>query len=353
MGALKRNSPDANLAIMERGALTLAAIIRVDRSSRVSDLDRFAALGMPSFERCFAPGTVQEFVVIVPARDVRVTRRRLSHASAHPVRVIAEEDLLGAAVGSVDGGWMKQQLLKLAVTEVVDTEWCLVTDADVVATRPMTREFLLPEGRALWQREPAGAHLTWWRASSSLLKSPHRFSPDELAFGVTPAILHAPSLRGLHQRVEALYPGAHWARTLADCADEVPWTEYTLYWTHIVDSGLTDLYSTSDTRMYALDASVWVEAQIAERATAAALTRAFDPDAAHGFFVYRSNLGQPLLDTVRLLRPFVDPGRAIAPTERARWATHSMSSRIRNSVGSVRWHLHRTSGAIRERLNAQ
>src|SRR5690606_42105927 len=45
-------------------------------------------------------------------------------------------------------GWYRQQLIKLAIAERVASDYYLTFDADVVATRPITIERLLPGGRA-------------------------------------------------------------------------------------------------------------------------------------------------------------------------------------------------------------
>lgn len=138
-------------------AITAVAILRVDRGGAVSDLDRFLALGLPSLQK-FAGDVIKELVVVLPHRDVRLTTRRLVSRSRMPVRVIDEREVV-SHLGDDAPGWTKQQVIKLAAPSVVSTPWYITLDADVVAARPIDREFLLPGGRAIWQQEDAGAHL--------------------------------------------------------------------------------------------------------------------------------------------------------------------------------------------------
>lgn len=186
----------------ESGArLTLVAVLRIDRDHPVSDLDRFIALGVPSLDRFLAAGAVEELIVIVPERDVAETARRLAAATRRRFRVVGERELIPQVDASVPGG-RKQQLIKLAAAGIVRTEWFITLDADVVAARPLDADFLLPGGRAIWQREDAGMQLEWWQNSARVLRSSTQVAPGQAVFGVTPAILHTASARGLPLRIE-------------------------------------------------------------------------------------------------------------------------------------------------------
>lgn len=306
--------------------VTLVAVIRRDPNRPVSDIDRFVALAVPSFERFLDPALVVELVVIVPARDVAEASRRIPPALGIPVRVVDERDVI-PHLDPDARGWMKQQVIKLAAPAVVRTPWLITLDADVVASRPVDRGLLFPGGRAIWQQEAAGAHLEWWRSSARLLRSDLVLAPEDPAFGVTPAIMHAPSLVALGERIERAHPGDHWTRTLMRLADD-GWTEYTLYWTHVVDSGCADLYAEPGTsgRPYSLDGSVWVSDHMSSKTLEDRLASAFEPDAAHAFLVFQSNVDLPLAETVALIRPRLGGG---GPTraERRRWSRRARAYR--------------------------
>jgi hypothetical protein len=298
--------------------LTLFIPLRIDRDRVASDLDRFRALALPSFERHLAPGLVHEIVVVVPPSDVREASAALAGPGPFAIRVL-DETVLGVDTAGAPG-WVLQQILKLGAPNVVTTPWFLTVDADVVATRAMDADFLLPGGRAIWEQERAAEHMNWWRSSASVLGVPVAVEDETPAFGATPAVMSTAGVRSLWAAIDRAHPGAGWSRTLVDLQTE-GWTEYTLYWTHLVASGQAPLlYSDAARRPYALADSVWTSDDLAD--PGAALDRVFAPDADHGFYVFQSNLEVPLDDTVRLLRPYLGGG-AITDEERRRWDRHA------------------------------
>lgn len=317
--------------------LTLFAPLRIDRNRRVSDLDRFRALALPSFQRNLPPELVHELLVIVPPADLRRARSELADSGPLPVRVVDERALGVDAGGSP--GWITQQILKLAAPQVVTTPWFVTIDADVVATRPVDREFLLPGGRAIWEQERAAIHLAWWENSARVLGIPTAVEPEDRVFGVTPAILSTSAVRTLWTAIEATGSGAAWSRILAD-RQSWGWTEYTLYWTHLLASRQADeLYAPVARYPYALADSVWTEEEL-RAVDEAALGRVFAPDAPHAFYVFQSNLEQPLESTVRLLRPHIEAGRAVSDAERRQWGRHTRAHARRTlrhrAVGRLR-----------------
>lgn len=314
------------MAAADPRSLTLLAIIRIDRNSAVSDLDRFVALALPSFRTFMASDLAHELVVVVPHRDVRAVLRRLAPIVRMPLRVIDERDVVPHVSDSASG-WTKQQVIKLAAAEVVHTPWFVTLDADVVAARPITRDFLLPGGRAIWQQEDASVHMDWWQSSARVLHSDWVAQPGQAAFGVTPAILHTATVRALIRRLELEYPSQHWTATLMQTQG---WTEYTLYWTHAMDTGAADrYYVANDDRPHTVDHSIWVKEGLSSRSLYAHLEEAFAADARHAFFVFQSNLDRPLKETVALLRPyFGEPGSATV-SESLHWAFQTARCRLR------------------------
>jgi hypothetical protein len=319
--------------------LTLFAPVRIDPDRRVSDLDRFLALALPSFRRHLGPDVVHEILVVVPPSDLRRASAALADAGPIPVRVL-DERLLGVDTTGASSGWVAQQILKLAAFRLVTTPWFVTIDADVVATRSVDLDFLLPGGRAIWEQEAAGAHYPWWVNSARVLGVPTAVSEDDAAFGVTPAILSTDALRGLSLAIEAAHPGTSWDRTLIRLQDW-GWTEYTLYWTHLLATGQAGrLYADVARFPYALGGSMWTPEQL-QASTPEDLRRVFAPDADHAFTVFQSNLEVPLADTVRLLRPLIDDGAGdVTPEELARWARHTRAHARR----TLR---HKVSGRLR------
>ncbi len=312
--------------------VTLVIPLRIDPDRPVSDLDRFVALGLPSLDRCMAEGFVRELLVISPEEDVAACQRALAGASRFPIRVI-EEARIQPGIAQ-DRGWHKQQILKLAVASQVATTWYITLDADVLCTRRVDEAFLFPDGKAIWQRERADLHWKWWTTSQQVLGCGLDLEDGTPMFGVTPALLHGPSVMALTAFLSGKHPEGDWARMLLDRKKEV-WTEYSLYWTYLLMQGLTgQYYSTSPNTPYARH-SVWSKDELSTLSQAV-LDDLFAGNASHAFMVFQSNMEQSLASTVKLLCPYL--GNRPGPTlcEAWTWHRHAWRYRLRKLLRPLR-----------------
>ena len=100
----------------------------------------------------------------------------------------------------------------------------LTLDPDVIAVKPITRELLLPHGRALLEPEARSVHCRWWRDSADLLGVDPRL--EEPGMNVSPALLSTVVLHEVQRRLEAI-GGRPWMDVLL--TSYCDWTEYTLY----------------------------------------------------------------------------------------------------------------------------
>ena len=120
----------------------------MDGSYGVEDLRRTDIL-MSSLSEFLAPKTLTTFLVVTPGAEVAAVKDYLSCWSSLPIEVMAEEDLVPELVRYAGlRGWRKQQLVKLASSRVLSSEFCLTFDADVFSTRPTSLQELLPGGKA-------------------------------------------------------------------------------------------------------------------------------------------------------------------------------------------------------------
>lgn len=168
-------------------------------------------------------------------------------------------------------GWMKQQLLKLAVAHHVKTDYFLTLDADVVLTRDTEIAEFLPDGKAAYAYLHPTPHMSWYRASWRVLDMPAR--SKQLEHNVTPTILsrkatlklahflekraddivRSPELKTLIQRRrlkrrESHFPAGtrKWTLLLAAFAmwPILEWTEYSLYYCFLEENGLIEQFHT-------------------------------------------------------------------------------------------------------------
>jgi len=227
--------------------------LKVDGSYGVEDLRRTDIL-MSSLSEFLAPDTVTTFLVVTPGAEVAAVKDYLSCWSSLPIEVMAEEDLVPELTRySGLRGWRKQQLVKLASSRVLSSEFCLTFDADVFSTRPTSLQELLPGGKALIQYESRAQHPRWWASSARLLALTETVGDPERGMSITPAILSKTILDSLARQLST--SRYSWAEVL--CRLHRPkhpsnwtlgrflrskWTEYSLYYLHAAASGALDEY---------------------------------------------------------------------------------------------------------------
>jgi len=309
--------------------LSLVLPLRIDPDRTVSDLDRFLALGLPSFHRFFDPALVQELIVLAPAEDSGHLNRELQAHCKFRFRIIDDAHVCPSIAGA--RGWYKQQILKLAVASFVETEWYLTLDADVLCVRNVDSSFFFPDGRAIWQKELANQHQKWWDGSRALLESVVQIDGNSRVIGVTPALLRTASVLGLISQIGERAKGKDWAAFLLE-SYQLRWSEYSLYWTYLVEHNDADkFYSDSTNVLYASSGSIWLKEDFG-KLDAQWLEQIFDSNAGHAFIVFQSNLELSLAAAVRLLRPRLGGSPTPSLDEMLRWQRH----RIRHYVRKVR-----------------
>jgi hypothetical protein len=175
-------------------------------------------------------------------------------------------------------------LLKLRAATRVGSAFYLTLDADVVACRAVNLEALCNDGKAPCHVDHRDLHPKWYRAATDILGA--RLPRPAISHGVTPALLHASSvrsmlgvigkrwddgaygagLRGLKQRLGKLQgwlyrtrsPHAHalesWCAYL--CFSR-PWAEYALYFSYLEQSGQFERYFREASELYSVSGSVW------------------------------------------------------------------------------------------------
>jgi hypothetical protein len=235
------------------------------------DAERYLQLQRPTFERFYADlGTTW---IVTPARDVDTLRDRVQHLSG--VQLLDEDQLvpelplvrrLGRGGQSIS--WYLQQLIKLAAVEQATSTFCLVLDADVVAVRPVSDADLVPDHRALRQRDPLSLHPDWVRNAGQALG----VEPLDFTSAVTPSVLARDAVklladhadrelrpRKLHYRVLSEVPILRRRMTTwrARLLGVLPWTEYQLYDTFLIRTGNFDRFHRFSDDVVLYDNSVW------------------------------------------------------------------------------------------------
>lgn len=274
----------------------LAALLPLKLSGRhyADNLGRLDLL-LSSLVHFAEPELLDPFLIVTPADEVPAVRRYLERWPELAVTVVVEEEHFPAFRRYRKPWqvrpWQRQQIIKLATSALSSAPYVLTLDPDVLAVHKVSRDLLLPGGRALLEPEPRSAHPTWWKASAHVLG----LEPDLAApgMGVTPALLSTEILRSVHHRIEEV-SGRPWVDTLLTTYAD--WTEYTLYLLEAERSGRLDshhLWAGVESSVHlqvALDRSVWSR----HEASTDAVARLFDEEDPGRFAVVQSNAGMPV-----------------------------------------------------------
>ena len=174
------------------------------------------------------PGLLDELLVVVRADELDVVGRHLARWPELPLRMLVEDEHFPAFRRFTRPWqvrpWQRQQIIKLNAPALTTSPFVLTLDPDVIALKPITRELLLPHGRALLEPEVRSVHRRWWRDSAYLLDvDPHL---ERRGMNVTPALLSTAVLNEVQCRLEAIGRRPWMEVLLTSYCD---WTEYTLY----------------------------------------------------------------------------------------------------------------------------
>lgn len=226
----------------DRPTLSAVLPLSIRGSYDVDDLGRVSIL-FRSLVAFAAAGTFDRILIVTPPEEVAMVEARIGQWTTLPLDVMSEEALLPElAKHRHVRGWRKQQLVKLGAHRALDSDFLLTLDADVICLKPISREILLPSGRALIQYEQRSQHPKWWRSSARLLNMSPNIGDTRIGMTITPALLARDLCRSV---TDALTPssGDSWVDRL--CALHNPrspynwtphrflrakWTEYSLYY---------------------------------------------------------------------------------------------------------------------------
>lgn len=222
-----------------------------------------------SLQKFSQPNLFDRFFIITPPRDHCLISEHIKKYDFTHIEIINELELvpeLKNYVGLIDG-WRIQQILKLAISDIIETPYYLTFDQDIFCTHTINEHNLLPEGKALTQYEAKTAHKKWWQSSAYHLNMTTKLDDDGMQ--VTPAILSSTAATAL---IRELSTEVNWIDKLLK--PHLPnslsklhprwkyrhrWTEYTLYWLYLEKHNLIDKYHTDNTIGYTLlsEQAVW------------------------------------------------------------------------------------------------
>jgi hypothetical protein len=236
-------------------AISAVLPLKASGSYDVNDLKR-AHILFTSLQNFVAAGTISEIFVLVPAAEVDLVKQEYACWQSLKIKVMAEDDLLPEFKKYPKmRGWRKQQLLKIAIANLVENEFYLTLDADVICLKPLDESKLVIDGKALLQYEQRAQHPKWWKSSARILKMNPDVGPKDLGMTVTPALMSRTLSQKLMQELSPNKAGENWVDALCSLHDpanpknwwigrflKLKWTEYSLYYLCAMKLGLLEQY---------------------------------------------------------------------------------------------------------------
>lgn len=246
-------------------------------------VDRFIRIGLASYKKFMKLEDVHEIIVITPAKERASIDGRLRTAGPEfPWTVLGENELVDS---SLTTGWAKQQTAKMAISKRIKTAIYLIIDDDTFAVRPFGIAQLMHGGRAKMNKTPIDFPFFFlWSAEVLGADFEGLVQPQPFHMAITPEIFVTEVVKNLIKTLEARH-GAYpeWQKAIVNNK----YTEYCVYWTHLLTLKKTDaLYATSP------DAPALYAAATtgADHDLASQLREAFAPEGTHIFSFVQTSL---------------------------------------------------------------
>lgn len=222
--------------------------------------------------------------IIVKDDELNELKRDQVLSSMSP-QFICESEI----VAKFPTSWWKQQICKLAASDIVSTKFYLTLDADCLMVRKATYDDLIdPQGRGRIQFDGRTNLLSdWYAGSSRLLKKP---VPLETV-SVTPFLLNRELVRRCRREI-----GPNWQDKLMQ---NTSWSEYTLY--HVASAEVWNQYHFCESQLGMIDNCVWMKEQAEEWKA----EKSFE-DPKFFFSVIQSNTNLPASWTKERVQQYLD-----------------------------------------------
>lgn len=232
--------------------------------------------------------------VASPAAQLSYVRKELSGLNLPPATFISDEELLPELSEHArwglppPGGWYRQQVIKLAISERIEGAFYLTLDDDLISVSPFSDSDIIHSGRALRDQDLVGYRMriskeddenaAWLTASAWILRcSPLAYQPD-----LTPSVLSRTAVGSLIKSLRTgRQPSARrWKLAAAVAfitgrkglnswrgrllAHSARWSEYSLYDTHLESRSEFHKYHYHPTNLALLGNAVWKREDFAE-----------------------------------------------------------------------------------------
>jgi hypothetical protein len=317
----------------DKEKLTFVLTLALSGTGRDDDDLRRVDLMFRSLAKFLEKQCLEEFIIVTRSADMEAVRSAVQTGlNQQKLRILDENTICPEFLDDPETpsqwpkpnkGWYRQQLIKLAIHEHVQTEFYMTVDSDVIFTKPFSPDSLFKDGRGLLNTQYANDFKQLYRediAAKEVKIRRARYKdagmvlkcsrPDQYLdrwYGETPVLLSSKIVHGLTRHIENTWDQP-WRQVLLQM---LPWTEYALYFQYAEFAGLLEKYHYAGdmNSVLNLENSLWRPAddyrypcQLADWDT----SKAFDSKTGGVAIVVQSYLGYPVDEVADKVLPYID-----------------------------------------------
>jgi len=202
---------------------------------------------MKTFDKFLDKSSLSEFIIICPSGEVPfVNEQIVNKYPEFPWKIYNDSQLLD---NGVSAGWAKQQLSKMAISQLVKTEHYLIIDDDTYLTRKFDYNSLFASDGKLRMNKINIDFPFFFLWSNQLLDYDFDLvQKAEYVMGITPEIFHTQTVKDIIKYLVTKYgKNKQWQLKL----EKNKFTEYGVYWIWLLKQGTyKDLYTSTSEKLY-------------------------------------------------------------------------------------------------------
>lgn len=255
-----------------------------------NNFDLLCRIVLPLYKKFLNWEDIYKFYLVTPARYAEELRAKTQNFK---VEIIEEELLLNPSVIN-SRGWFKQQLLKLNISSILETEHYLVLDDDLFLIKPLGFKDFFNEDLIIYSHEKwpdngstFGTNTKWWKSACDVLNYDiSNLQQADCNMSVTPQVLKKEHSLSLIEELKKI--NKDWMYLF----DQKEMTEFTSYWVHLLKNNIKD-YTPIGNKLWELHLDINV---ICPGLSAAGVRTLVDnalSEKRHFFFVIQSYLNYP------------------------------------------------------------
>lgn len=209
-----------------------------------NNFDVFCKIILPLYEKYLNWKEIHKFYLITPKKFVETLK---SKSTNFRVEVLEEESLLNSSVLNYRG-WFKQQILKLNISSILETDYYLVLDDDLFLIKPLQFKDFFNNKLIIYSNEgwtddgpTFSTNSRWWKSACEVLNYDlTNILHSSTNMSVTPQLLRKKHSLSLIEELKKI--NSNWM--LLFCERNL--TEFSSYWVYLLKNQIQEYTPTGN-----------------------------------------------------------------------------------------------------------